>query len=237
MTDNALSRTDLHAALDALLDQADAVDGRTDADAFWEFVAGLAQGRGLTDALHEAGLEASVAVSPAPAKTLDERQKRAYHIGLLAALVMQVGRLPGQGSLLPANFQHGAIAFDLLGMLRGPSGMGDGAPLILTSARQGRDGLRHAARRQLVGVVYWRMGATGRSRAKVWEDLMGVHADKYTIDRWQHEFGGAKGELCQAAFAAGKAGKSEHGWSATNDELKGTIELVLSAPRRPKDLT
>jgi hypothetical protein len=142
---------------------------------------------------------------------------------------MQVGRLPGQGSLLPANFQHGAIAFDLLGMLRGPSGMGDGNPLILTSGRQGMDGLRHAARRQLVGVVYWRIGATGRSRAKVREDLMGLHAEKRTIDRWLQEFGGADGELCQAALAAGKAGQSVHGWNQTNEELKPVIQLARSA--------
>lgn len=42
-------RTDLHSALDTLLDDADAQGGRLDAPVFWGFLEALARGRGIAD--------------------------------------------------------------------------------------------------------------------------------------------------------------------------------------------
>lgn len=228
MTALPFSRQELHAALDALLDTTGS--GSMDPDALWEFVTGLAQGRGVTENLHKAGSEAAAGVGPSPAATFNARQIRAYHIGLLVALLMQVGRMPGQGSILPGNFQHGVVAHDLLGMLQGPGGMGEGDPQILTSAKGGKVGLRRAARRRLVGVVRWRMGRTRATREDVWFGLMGYEAEKSMLDRWQREFGGAEGWLCREAFAAGAAGDTTRPWAASDHDLKPVIELALSGP-------
>lgn len=228
MTDTQNSREDLHAVLDAILDAADMDKGRLDPDAFWTFAAMLAQGRGITERLHEAGIEALRATPDSPRNTHNERQRRAYHIGLTAALLAGAGRLPGQVSILPANYLHGVVIQDLLWMLGGDAGTGEAEPLILKSGKGGEAGLRKAARRRLVGVVRWRMGATGKTRAQVWEDLMGHRAEKITIDRWQRQCGGATGWLCQTAYAAGQTGQSLHGWDATNSQLEGVIKLACS---------
>lgn len=220
-------REALHAELDALLDAADADGGPIEPDAFWAFVAMLAQGRGIMDGLHAEGLDAVRGTPDSPVRTFNERQVRNYHIAVTAALLAGVGRLPGQGSILPGNYQHGVLVQDLLWMLSG-----DGEPQILSSGGGGQKGLRQAARRRLVGVVHWRMGQTGRSRAQVWAELMGLHGDKGTLDRWQREFGGRKGRLCHEAFEAGRAAQARNGWDASNEQLRSVIELALSAPGR-----
>lgn len=233
MTEGTNSREELLAALDALLDAADANGGRLDADGFWSFAAMLATGRGIAEGLHEAGMEALRATPDSPLNTRNERQWRAYHIGLTAALLAGAGRLPGQGSILPANYLHGVVIQDLLWMLGGAAGTGEAAPQFLATSKGGDAGLRRAARQRLVGAVRWRMGATGKTRAQVWEDLMGHRADKITIDRWQRQFGGAEGWLCQTAYAAGQTGQSLHGWDATNSQLEGVIKLACSGPGWP----
>jgi hypothetical protein len=233
MTARLVERTALHTALDVLLDGAD-TDGRIDTDRFWMFAALMAQGRGLTEGLHDAGLDALRTVPESPRATFAVRQVRAYHIALLARVLLDVGRLPGQGSILSANFQHGAVVHDLLGMVGGSGGIGEGDPQILNSGRQGEAGLRREARRRLVGVVRWRMGRTGVTRETVWNDLMGGgrNAEKSKIDRWQAEFGGGSGALCSAAFAAGKTGTRLNSWDATNEELADVIALVRTSPGR-----
>ena len=229
-----LSRDGLHAALDALLDAADADAGRLHPDAFWEFVAMITFGRGITEGLHGAGLEALSAVPGSPAASRNERETRAYHLGLLIQLLMDLGRLPGEASVLPANFQHGVIVADMLGMLAGPGGLGEGAPQILTSAKKGWAQMRRFARRSLVGVVRWRMGKTGKTREEVWFDLMGNEASKATLDDWQAEAGGPHGNLCRDAFEAGRASKPMRRWGDSNAELAPLIALANSAPGKRK---
>ena len=238
MTDATNSREDLHAALDALLDAADADGGQIDTDGFWAFAAMLATGRGITLGLHEDGLEAVRATPDKPAIDMDARQGRAYHIAVTAHLLAAIGRLPGQGSILPANYNHGAVIQDLLWMLGGSAGAGE--PSVLKSNGGGKEGLRRAARRRLVGVVRWRMGATGKTRAEVWDDLMGDNegrngdqdADPTKLDRWQKEFGGVDGWLCRTAFEAGQANQAVNDWDATNEDLAEVIALARSAPGR-----
>lgn len=230
MTTGPFDRAALHDALDTMLDRADTEGGRLEADAFWTFATMLAQGRGLTEGLHLAGIEAVRGLPKSPSKTLTDRQRRAYHIGLLAHLLIGLGRLPGQGSILPENFKHGVVAHDLKGMLGGPGAMGEGDPQILSSGKRGEIGLRREARRRLVGVVRWRMGAAGATRDAVWTDLMGGggNAEKSKLDRWQAEFGGKSGALCREAFAAGRAGTRINSWDASNAELADVIALARS---------
>lgn len=245
MTAEPADRAALHMALDAVLDGADTDGGRLDADTFWAFAAMLAQGRGLSDALHEDGLEALRAVPDSPQNTFKARQTRAYHLAFTANLLANIGGLPGQGSLFPVNYRYGVVIDDLLTMLGGEAGTGEGRPQFLTSDRQGLDHMRDLARRRLVGVVRWRMGATGKTREKVWNDLMGdasnkigdENADPSKLNRWQTKFGGRKGWLYQEAFAAGQAKRPGTAWDETNDELAQVIALALSGQgvaRKPK---
>ena len=245
--------------MDDLLDAADLDGGRIEANAFWAFAARLAQGRGIADELHGAGLEAMRAVDQSPRSTFPLRQARAYHIALLTKLLADAGRLPGQGRLLPGDFLHGVVAHDLLGMLDGPGGMGGSKPQFLFSAREGLASLRRAAQTRLVEVVYWRMGRTGQSRATVWEGLMGTQpaerhedggskdrstiedgdrasrrGDKSKIDRWQANAGGKDGALCRTAFEAGRANLAWERWSATNDMLAPVIDLANSKAKLNK---
>jgi hypothetical protein len=238
MTDALKSREDLYAALDDLLDAADVNGGQLDTDAFWTFAAMLATGRGITQSLHEDGLEAVRATPDSPKTDKIERQGRAYHLAVTANLLAAIGRLPGQGSILPANYKHGTVIQDLLWMLGGNAGTGE--PLILKPGGGGKEGLRRSARRRLVGVVRWRMGATGQTRAEIWADLMGdkdgrhgdQDADPTKLDRWQKEFGGVDGWLCQTAFEAGQAKHAVNDWDATNEDLADVIALARSAPGR-----
>lgn len=234
----AVSGPDLHAALASLLQDAQLRGGSLDATAFWGFVATLAHGRGITEGLHNDGLGALAAVPKIPKATLKARQARAYQIGLLRQLIMDIGGLPGHPSVLPANLKHGVMASDLTTMLDGSKGKGSGDPSLLTSARAGADPMRKHARMKLVGVVFWRSGRTGETRIAIWNNLwasvLGVSAEKTKLDRWIAEFGGAEGEYARAAFAAGQAWKTDdppgpYASLAVDDaDLVPTITLAAS---------
>ncbi|PTM97309.1 hypothetical protein [Mycoplana dimorpha] len=237
MTASLFGRAALHHALDKLLDTGEEDNGRLNPDAFWDFAGMLAAGRGITEGLHDAGLKAVRAVPDSPRNTFNDRQRRAYHLGLLDALLLSMGRSEGQGlmpselgSLLPGNFRQAAIVHDLRVMLGGSDGMGAGHPQILFSARDGNAALRGAACRQLVGVIRWRMGRTGATRNAVWHDLMGTRREIASLNRWQKEAGGTGGELYTEAFAAGQAGVMDIPWAKSNEELVHIIALALGRP-------
>jgi hypothetical protein len=225
--DERLDAAQLHAMLDELLADAEgSAEGSgadLDADAFWHFVTALAQGRGITSRLHEAGL-AAVAGAP-PGAHRHDRERRAYHIGLLARLVTDIGRLPGQPSILPGNFSHGVIAADLLSMLAGQTGQGRGKPLVLYGGESGIDNLRKMARQQLVGAIFWRMGRSGLSQTKVREALI-PDLGKQTWDGWLRKFGGSDGTLAQDALEAGRSGQEGVGWAASDADLARVIKLA-----------
>lgn len=212
-------------------------NGELNSDAFWRFVAALAQGRGITAALHDAGLDAVAAAPASPAATRNFREARAYHIAVLNQFLMDAGGLAGCPSILPANFRHGVVASDLLAMLGGVGGMGEAEPQILKSARGGSANLRRYARQRIVGTVLWRAARTGASRAAIWDALMppdvdGATPDKTVLDKWLAECGGAKGELACTARAAGAAGDMASPYAATDDELAPVIKLARTAQGR-----
>jgi hypothetical protein len=220
--DARLDAAQLHEMLDALLADTDA-DGDVDADAFWHFVTALSQGRGITSRLHDGGLAAVADVPPGAHR--HDRERRAYHIGLLTRLVTDIGRLPGQPSILPGNFSHGVIAADLLSMLAGQTGQGRGKPLVLYGGESGIDNVRQLARQVLVGAIFWRMGRSGLSQAKVREALM-PDLGKRTWDGWLREFGGSAGDLARNALEAGHTGQQNVGWSMSDADLAPVIKLA-----------
>lgn len=232
----ALLPDELQVMLRALLDGA-GEGGKLAPSVFWQFAAALAQGRGIGAELHSAGLEAAheVGKKQAKATNADQRkaaakqQRRAYHIGFTAQLLLDVGGLPGSGSIFPTNYDHGAVLSEFFTMLGGPDGLGAGDLQMLTSARGGQDVLRDYARRRLVGVTLWRIGSSGQTRAAVWRDLMGEFDEKTKYDRWLKALGGHKGAFALAALAAGQRGDVESDFAATNTELEKVIALVNGA--------
>ncbi|MDZ4136781.1 MAG: hypothetical protein U1D06_14510, partial [Paracoccaceae bacterium] len=180
---------------------------------FWQFVAAVGQGRGIAQDLHSAGIDALAEAPASPAHTREARQRRAYHIGLTARLLLAVGGDPGEASILPTNFSHGAVVSDLMSLLGGRTGLGNGDPQILNTSRRGLGHLRGHARRILVGVVLWRAGRTGKTPTAIWGDLMGDGGEKTKWDRWLREFGCADGEFARDVFAAGGRADAS-GWFA-----------------------
>lgn len=227
----ALGTDELLARLRALLSNARPETGDLEADEFWKFVAAVAQGRGITTRLHDAGIEQLEKVAPSPAGTRNERERRAYHIGLLARLLMDIGGPAGRASVLPANFSHAAVVGDLLAMLGGPGGMGEARPQILASERGGAGNLRRHARRALVGAVLWRAAREGRSQAEIRGGLL-PDMDKSVWDGWLREVGGANGEFAGAARDAGAAGRRDDYWSWTDEQLGPVIQLARGGQGR-----
>jgi hypothetical protein len=232
-TCEAFTREELHSLLDILLHRSEIEEGRIDPKHFWTFVTALAQERGITDDLHSAGLVQANAIPKSPSKTYNQREKRAYHIGLLIELIANIGGEPDTASILPANFNHFLILSDLYTMLEGNTGTGSSAPQVLNSTRQGIASQRKYARRILVGTVLWRMGHTGKKRNEVWLELMGYeHAEKTKLDRWLKEFGGHKGEFAMSAFATGQSGVTDSIFAQPNQYLEQYIALALSGQGR-----
>ncbi len=142
-----IDRAELHARLDQMLDSADPGTGVLDLDSFWEFVAALGQGRGITDTLHDEGLAATKEISlRTKGETRATLEMRAYHIALLTQLLLNMDRAGG-ASILPGNFNAGLVAHDLHNMLQGKNGMGLGKPRLLFSGRiTGDEDIWRAAR-------------------------------------------------------------------------------------------
>jgi len=220
-----IPRDQLHALLDHLLESA-AADGKLQPDAFWTFAAGLAQGRGIGDALHAAGLEAAgteTETRPVLREAQNELRHRAYHIGLLVRLLADIGLLSGP-SILPGNFNAGAVVSDLLVMLRGPGGAGEAKPEILTSKRKGQNALRRHARRVLLCAILWRQA---HERVPLVSVIERFDLSQDRFNAWLRESGGISGELAQAARNSGEKGDTSNPyWSAPDAELAPLIKLA-----------
>jgi hypothetical protein len=193
MSASPIPRAELHTMLDDLLDVAEANGGHVTPDSLRAFLAGVAQGRGVDDHLHEAGIKALQAVPQSPRNTFNERQSRAYHIGVLRQLLLVLGGIPGQASPLPGNFNHGALCGDLTAMLGGKGATGAGAPQILTSARKGQDQLKKFARSVLVGAVYFEAERSQRSLPDVFGELLHPDFPERTWQGWVRKTAEAQG--------------------------------------------
>jgi hypothetical protein len=223
---------ELRTMLRDLLSDADA-NGQLDPEHFWGFVAGLAQGRGIGDGLHTAGMKSLNDEPASPAKTLKNRQRRAYHLGLLIQFLAETGGRPGSPSVLPGNFNSRAIMADLAGMIGTPGGVPASAPQILYATRKGDALARKGARQRIVGVVLWRAGHSGESALSCWYALMGTSAENAEKDQWQRwlrEFGGSNGSFGSAAFASGQRGDTLSPYAASDADLVPTVALANSGP-------
>jgi len=157
------TRAALHAALDDLLDAADADGGRLDGPAFWGFVAFLARGRGVSDdlAMSAAVVIAREGTIPDDPAELWQR----WQWALLSALLARVTAFPGE--IMPIEFSGAAFRALTINRQAGSNG-GEHADLFGLETQRGADweALGRAARRLLVGAVYYRAAKDGMPRAK-----------------------------------------------------------------------
>jgi hypothetical protein len=172
------SRPDIHAALDTLLDAADADEGRLQEDAFWTFVASLAVGRGIAEGIRSTatrhvvrgGLPNSPTQDPASAAST----ARTVQWALLAAVLRRVTCFPG--SIVPREFQASwflAVADNIVAG-KGEAGHGHHIDLLGLGTQRGSEDqtMRRAARYLLVGAVYFRAEQTGWPVARVLRELL-----------------------------------------------------------------
>lgn len=229
----SLSNDRLHQMLDDLLSDA-APTGALESDKFWHFMAAVARGRGITETLHASGLQWADKAPPSPKKSLPHRQFRAYHIGLLAQLLMDAGRMGG-ASVLPGNFNHSLIASDLISMLGGKGGLGEADPLILTSGRGGKATIRRHARNRVVGAILWRAEHSKKSVAAVRASYL-PDVVKTTWDSWMKEAKEYGGNVVEDAKKAGRAGDVSSPYAVTDDKLRRLVALAHELQRRRKSL-
>lgn len=213
MTAPAFDAEEIHAALDELLKTADADGGRLDPAAYWKFNAMLGQGRGIAAGLHEAGIEEADKAAQALPPELEtsgerhDRIRRAYHLALLRQLLIDMDA-GGGASVLPANFDVGAICGDLSMMLGGKYGTGDGAPQILFSSWKGNHYVRRAARTRFVHGVIYEAAVRGCAPETL---LSEFGARNLSIKTWRHWVDNTPN--VQEAEAAGKAHADPERWA------------------------
>lgn len=235
----SISDGDLHTLLDQLLSAATA-DGKLDPDAFWTFVAALAQGRGIAEGLHDAGIEAATTVAqehPKPGNTLSVRQERAYHIAFLLQLLADMGRLPGETSVLPGNFRHGAVVADLLSMLDGRSGQGQGRPQILYSRGISEDMMpRQQAQRIIVGAINWQAARNQPSSKR--PNVKSIYAAHGLIeeewDEWVARFKGVNADYVSHMRTEGRAGRNQPRFLTDPNYRAGIIKTARGRQRNPE---
>lgn len=217
-----ISDRELLARLEGLLHNADPETGAIDKDEFWQFIAALALGRGIAEGLHTAGGEAVARVNPSPAKSFNERQGRAYHIGLLEQLLLDVGRSGGP-SILPGNFKDGAVVADLLMMQGGKSGTGTGKPQMLYSDKAGLGDMRRHARSVWVLAICYRAARDAVS-------LASLHKGPLPGKTWRGWKDEVDNETLAAATEAGKQARKNGvpvpGFDRPNPELEQIFELA-----------
>jgi hypothetical protein len=186
----ARSQTDrkaLHDALDALLDEGDADGGDLDFVRFWQFVAELAQGRGIAD-----GFEAYAAITVAKLCPPDSEPAEIWKQRQWAILfnLLKIFSAFDQ-DILPSNFLAPAFTGPAINAMRGSKRTGTrvvGYPdlLGLGTVRAGDAPMASLARRLLVGAVYYRSArdciSLENARAAILPNL-----PRRTWQDWQRE--------------------------------------------------
>jgi hypothetical protein len=205
----ACKRDALHSALDEVLDLLPpGPDGINDsqASAFWDFVAAVAQGRGVAKRYDTEGEEAKANTSPSPAGTHSDRANTRYHTAALARFLLDVQN-PGAGDRpLPSTFGLGPIVYDLVQMAEAArADWRKGDPLVdrcrtLVNPREGNSVLSRLARERIVQAVFQRGAAKGELLKVIYGDW-GLKTK--TVTSWRKEEG--MDEIEKAAIQKGKA--------------------------------
>lgn len=153
-------RADLHAALDTLLDDADAQGGRLDAPAFWGFVASLAQGRGVADEMEEAAASMVAKATAGKVTRVPDNPQAPWKAAQWAVLFHLLKRLRAFGyDLLPRSFLPVAFQAVAVNIVRADSLHPD--LLGLGTARGKQRPQARAAQQLLVGAVLYRKSRDG----------------------------------------------------------------------------
>lgn len=181
-------RSALHCALDELLDAAATDGGRLDAAAFWGFVGQLAQGRGIADEIADAAADHIAERGCGLPDDLAEAWQAVQWATLSAALT----RLAGAGSILPTEFSAAAFRAVADNVLSGTNG-GEAQDLLGLGTQRGTadNAEGRAARRLLVGAVFYRAEKTGQSVAKTRREMLSDLPDRTWKD-WTREVAQAK---------------------------------------------
>lgn len=201
-------RAALHSALDAILDAAATDGGRLDAAAFWGFVGELARGRGIADEIADAA-----AVHVTGHGGLPDALAEAWQAVQWAVLSAALTRLDGAGSILPTEFSAAAFRAVADNVQSGTGG-GEAQDLLgLRTQRGTADNAEgRAARRLLVGAVFFRAEKTGKSVAATRRAILPPDLADGTWKDWTREVARTKrvavpdvGQDARAA-ARGEAG-------------------------------
>lgn len=230
-----IDRADLHWALDAILDVADAEAGRLDVDAFWTFVSALAQGRGIADQVTEAAaaFAASHGGLPGGPAGAGAEAWRAAQWAYLFKVLQGLTAVPG--AILPRDFAAAAFSAVAVNMLSGKAG---GEHMDLLGLGTQRGGKQHAedraARRLLVGAVFYRAARTNKSVAATRRAML---PDDDIQDRtwqgWVREVAKAKNVPVKDAGADAKAAVRTGTASEVYDLDDERIRALLRTAWRP----
>lgn len=196
------SRADLHTMLDDLLDAAEEDGGRLDDPAFWAFMAALARGRGIAEGIGaaasqhiaDAGRVSEIPLDdPAGATEAAVAAARMAQWAMLSALLRRVNAFPGE--IVPPELKASMFlaAADNILTGRGKSGKGPHMDLLGLGTQKGAEwkAEARAAKRLLVGAVYFRAEQTGQSAAKVRAEMLPDLPDRTWKD-WTREVAKAK---------------------------------------------
>lgn len=224
--DQTASREDLHGALDELLDAADATGGLMDGPAFWSFVAGVARGRGVTEdiaASADRGIASSNILTGETAHLA-----LAYQWALLSALLSRVTAFPGE--IMPDDFAPSAFHAVAANLLAGESG-GEHMDVLRLGTQRGSpdQAERRAAKRLLVGAVYFRAEQSGRSVDEVRGTMM-PRLKRDTWQGWVREVARAKrippDEVAMEPRAAARSAADHYPYALDQKEVEALFRLA-----------
>lgn len=223
------SRADLHAALDELLDDADANAGQLDGPAFWGFVAGLARGRNVADEIADAAANQVVSSGGLPDEPT--RAWRTMQWALLSALMRRVTAFPGE--LTPKELSGSAFLAVAQNVLSGPNG-GEVQDLLGLETQRGAawEAEARAAKRLLVGAVNFRAAQTRQSVARVRAAML-PDVPQGTWKDWTREVSRAKRVTTDRVGDDARASAEGRGNPFTYDLDADAVARLLRTAWRP----
>ena len=219
-----LSRQDLHAQLDELLDCVECNGGQLHPSQLFLFALNIAYGRGVAEHYHQIGIEETDRLKRPAIETdpeYQERQYRVYTLNILYSLLTDLNVVPpghdelsggATGGILPSNFALSPLLQDCVSALAQAGQTNSegkkippNSPLIFQIETTGQWGLRPHARIAVVQAIYYQVCYRNIT---VTECLASLEPElsKKTFERWVAEAGGAEGALVTAAKQAGRDG-------------------------------
>ena len=249
-----LSRQDLHAQLDELLDCVECNGGQLHPSQLFLFALNIAYGRGVAEHYHQIGIEETDRLKRPAIETdpeYQERQYRVYTLNILYSLLTDLNVVPpghdelsggATGGILPSNFALSPLLQDCVSALAqaGQTNsegkkISSNSPLIFQIETRANKPLSRRARGAVVQAVYYQAEYRGikitTSRAELNPEL-----SEETLRRWLKEVGGAKGALITEAKRAGRDGAVGADWMLAFDTDKFQRLYAIAKGKNPKTL-